>query len=109
MIAIAAVIAQIAVILIHRKRAGGPLRLSGRWRYVPAALAAGAVGWLIIGRPAVHSGDVGLALVYGVVLGAIAATATVSLTRRAWSGWAVAGAAGAAASTWLLDTPVPFS
>ncbi|CAL2070790.1 hypothetical protein FSY75_06330 [Streptomyces sp. TR1341] len=108
MIAIAAALAEIALILVHRRRApsGGPAATP--WSHMAAALGAGAVGWLVIGRPEPVWGDVSLALISGVVLGSEAAQSARVLAGKEWAGWATACGSGAASANWLLATPLPF-
>lgn len=109
MIAIAAALAQIIVILIHRRRPATTATRTTPWAYMAAALAACAGGWLVIGLPPVVWGDLFLSLVCGVILGSEAAGAARELSGRAWAGWATACTGGAASATWLLDTPLPFT
>ncbi|MFG2597046.1 hypothetical protein [Streptomyces sp. NPDC048462] len=109
MIAIAAALAQIIVILIHRRRAAPTATRTTPWPYMAAALAACAGGWLVIGLPAIVWGDLFLALMCGVLLGSEAARAAKELSGRTWAGWATACTGGAASATWLLDSPLPFT
>jgi hypothetical protein len=74
-----------------------------------AGLAGCAAGWLVIGRPELVWDDLSLTLVCGVVIASEAAHAARSLSGRAWAGWTTACVSGAAAATWLLPGPLPFS
>ncbi|MEU8697401.1 hypothetical protein AB0C61_06890 [Streptomyces sp. NPDC048680] len=109
MFAIAAALAQVIVILIHSRRTSSTATRTTPWSYMAAALAACALGWLVIGRPAIVWGDLFLVLVWGVFIGSKAASAAKELSGRAWAGWATACTGGAASATWLLDTPLPFA
>ncbi|NEB75350.1 hypothetical protein G3I40_08930 [Streptomyces sp. SID14478] len=108
MIAIAAAVAQLALVLVHRGRARGAAPQGATWSYVALCLAGGTAGWLVIGRPALAWGDLCLSLVWGVAIGSEAAAAAEALFGRARTGRAVAVAGGAASATWLLDGPLPF-
>ncbi|MFJ2897778.1 hypothetical protein ACIO87_23170 [Streptomyces sp. NPDC087218] len=110
MIAIAAALAEIALILTHRGRK--PSHTSGTGAglsFMAAGLGACAAGWLVIGRPAIAWGDLLLALMWGVAIASEAAHAARSLSGRAWAGWATACVGGAASATWLLPGPLPFT
>ncbi|MEU3528059.1 hypothetical protein AB0E62_30030 [Streptomyces sp. NPDC038707] len=72
-------------------------------------LAGCAAGWLVVGRPGPVWDDLSLTLICGVVIGSEAAHAARSLSGRAWAGWTTACLSGAAAATWLLSTPLPFT
>lgn len=109
MIAIAAAVAQIIVILIHRRRTPSTASRPTSWSWMAACLGACAAGWLAIGRPAISWGDLCLALMWGVLIGSEAARAAKELSGRAWAGWAAACAGGAASATWLLESPLPFT
>ncbi|MFF9585939.1 hypothetical protein [Streptomyces achromogenes] len=109
MIAIAAALADIALILTHRVRASADPVASTPWRHMAAGLAGCAAGWLVIGRPELVWDDLFLTLVCGVVLASEAAHAARTLSGRAWAGWTTAGVSGAAAATWLLPGPLPFA
>jgi hypothetical protein len=111
LIAIAAALAEIVLILLHRGRtpSGSAESKSTPWAYMAAGLAACAAGWLAIGRPEVHWGDLFLALVCGVIIASEAAHAARSLSGRAWTGWATVCVGGAASATWLLSGPLPFT
>lgn len=109
LIAIVAALADIALILTHRVRASSESVRSTPWRHMAAGLAGCVAGWLVIGRPELVWDDVFLALVCGVVLASEAAHAARSLSGRTWAGWATACVSGAAAATWLLPDPLPFS
>lgn len=109
LIAIVAALADIALILTHRVRASSESVRSTPWRHMAAGLAGCVVGWLVIGRPELVWDDLFLALVCGVVLASEAAHAARSLSGRTWAGWATACVSGAAAATWLLPDPLPFS
>ncbi|MEU3026822.1 hypothetical protein ACPCBC_13835 [Streptomyces incarnatus] len=108
MIAIAAALAEIALIVVQRRRApsGAPKEIS--WSHVAAAPAAGVVGWLLIGGPGTAWDDLWLPLFFGVILGAEAARAARVLSGKEWAGWATACGGGAASANWLLATPLPF-
>ncbi|MDN3261994.1 hypothetical protein QWJ26_19700 [Streptomyces sp. CSDS2] len=109
MIAIAAVLVDIVLILTHRVRTSSEPVESTTWRHMAAGLAGCAAGWLVIGRPHIVWDDLSLTLICGVVLASEAAHAARSLSGRAWAGWTTACASGAAAATWLLPGPLPFS
>ncbi|MBA9048779.1 hypothetical protein ACFY5K_09720 [Streptomyces griseofuscus] len=108
MIAIAAALAEIVLILVQRWRApsGGPVATP--WPHLAAALGAGVVGWLVIGRPDPAWDEVSLAVITGVILGSEAARSARVLSGKEWAGWATACGSGAASATWLLATPLPF-
>lgn len=108
-IAMAAAVAQIIVILAHRRRTPSTSSRTTPWSFMAACLGACAAGWLAIGRPAIAWGDLCLTLMWGVLLGSEAARAARELSGRAWAGWATACAGGAASATWLLDSPLPFT
>ncbi|GAA2229844.1 hypothetical protein [Streptomyces nogalater] len=109
MIAIAAVLADIALILTHRVRTSPEPVESTPWRHMAAGLAGCVAGWLAVGRPELVWDDLSLTLVCGVVLASGAAHAARSLTGRTRAGWVTACVSGAAAATWLLPGPLPFS
>ncbi|WP_153812841.1 hypothetical protein [Streptomyces sp. SUK 48] len=108
MIALAAALVEVALIAVQRWRApsGAPKEMS--WPHVAAALAAGVVGWLLIGRPETAWADLWLSLFFGVILGTEAARAARVLSGKEWAGWATACGSGAASAGWLLATPLPF-
>ncbi|MGW2557505.1 hypothetical protein [Streptomyces sp. NPDC001635] len=108
MIAIVAAVAQLAVILLHRRRTHGSTQRTVPWSFMAVGLAACAAGWLAIGLPPIGWGDLCLALAWGVIIGSEASTATRELAGHQWAGWTAACAGGAASSTWLLDSPLPF-
>ncbi len=108
MIAIAAVLADIILILTHRVRASPESAEYAPWPCMAAGLAGCAAGWLVIGRPEAAWGDLCLTLICGVVVTSEAAHAARTLSGRAWAGWATALVSGAAAATWLLPDPLPF-
>ncbi|MFH8337769.1 hypothetical protein [Streptomyces sp. AM6-12] len=108
MIAVAAALMQIALIVAQRRRTPSDVTASAPWSHVAAALGAGVVGWLVIGRPEVLWADLTLALAFGLVLGSEAAQAARRLSGKAWAGWATACGSGAASANWLLATPLPF-
>ncbi|MFF7093006.1 hypothetical protein ACFY9A_11500 [Streptomyces rubradiris] len=109
MIAIAAVLADIVLILRHRVRTSSESVESTPWRHMAAGLAGCVAGWLAVGRPDIVWDDLSLTLLCGVVLASEAAHAARSLSGRVWAGWATACVSGAAAATWLLPGPLPFS
>ncbi|MEV7503659.1 hypothetical protein [Streptomyces sp. NPDC093018] len=108
MIAIAAALIEVALIAVQRRRtpSGAPKETS--WSHVAAALAAGVVGWLLIGRPETAWDDLWLPVFFGVILGTEAARAAHVLSGKEWAGWATACGSGAASANWLLATPLPF-
>ncbi|WCN05123.1 hypothetical protein [Streptomyces sp. M92] len=109
MIAIAAVLADIVLILTHRARASPESAKYTPWPYMAVGLAGCAAGWLAIGRPDTAWDDLFLTLICGVVVTSEAAHATRTLSGRTWAGWATAFVSGAAAATWLLPDPLPFT
>ncbi|MEU1091565.1 hypothetical protein ACFYPN_33535 [Streptomyces sp. NPDC005576] len=109
MIAIAAAAAQIVAILLHRWRTDSPASRTIPWAYMAVGLGACVAGWLIIGLPAIEGGDLVLTIVFGILIGSETATAVKDLSGRAWAAWATAAACGVASSTWLLQTPFPFT
>ncbi|MEU1050281.1 hypothetical protein ABZ400_34795 [Streptomyces sp. NPDC005897] len=109
MIAIAAVLADIVLILTHRVRASPEPVKSTPWAYMAVGLAGCAAGWLVTGRPEAAWDDLFLTLICGVVITSEAAHAARTLFRRTWAGWATACVSGAAAATWLLPDPLPFT
>lgn len=108
MIAIAAALLEVALIAVQRWRApsGAPEEMS--WSHAGAALAAGVVGWLLIGGPGTAWDDLWLPLFFGVILGTEAARSARVLSGKEWAGWATACGSGAASANWLLATPLPF-
>ncbi|HEY8979432.1 MAG TPA: hypothetical protein VIU15_07595 [Streptomyces sp.] len=108
LLAVTAMIGQIAVILVYRRRADGRARQASPWPYMTACLIASTASWFAIGRPDVTWGGASLVLLCGTVVAAEAAMAATALRGRAWAGWAVAAVGGAASATWLLDGPLPF-
>ncbi|MFD8826022.1 hypothetical protein ACFV1C_27180 [Streptomyces sp. NPDC059605] len=109
MIAIAASLAEIALILTHRKRTPSAPARAVEWPHLAAGLGACAAGWLVIGRPGITWGDLSLALMFGVILASEAGHAARSLSGRPGAGWAMVCAGGAASATWLLPGPLPFA
>ncbi|MGW2129385.1 hypothetical protein [Streptomyces coelicoflavus] len=109
MIAIAAIVADIVLILTHRVRAVPDPAKYAPWPYMAVGLAGCAAGWLVVGRPEAAWDDLFLALVCGVVVTSEAAHAARALSGRPWVGWATALVSGAAAATWLLPDPLPLT
>ncbi|MFD9027050.1 hypothetical protein [Streptomyces parvulus] len=109
MIAIAAVLADLVLIVADRVRAASSSSAQTSWRLMAAGLAGCAAGWLAVGRPETVWGDLFLTLVCGVVLGSGVAQAARGLSGRTWAGWVTAVLSGAAAATWLLPDPLPFT
>ncbi|MFE2377524.1 hypothetical protein [Streptomyces sp. NPDC059398] len=110
MIAIATAVAQIIVILLHRKRTYATARTTTTpWAYMAACMIACAAGWLIIGRPAIGWGDLFLTLMFGVLLGSETAKALEELSTRRWAAWTAACISGIGSATWLSQSPWPFT
>ncbi|MFF8617257.1 hypothetical protein [Streptomyces sp. NPDC015350] len=109
MIAIAAALAEIALILTHRRRAPSAPARAADWSHMAAGLGACAAGWLVIGRPGITWGDLSLTLMFGVILASEAGHAARVLSGRARAGWATVCVGGMASATWLLPGPLPFT
>ncbi|MEV6162290.1 hypothetical protein AB0L71_10225 [Streptomyces sp. NPDC052052] len=107
MIAIAAVLAEIVLILVDRKRASTATEIE-HLAYMAAGLGGCVAGWLVFGRPGSDWSDLFLPLFFGVIVASQAADAARGLSGKAWVGWATVCGAGVASSTWLLPDPLPF-
>ncbi|MFF8713859.1 hypothetical protein ACF07T_20845 [Streptomyces sp. NPDC015184] len=110
MIAVAAALAEIALILAHRRHKPSHTAGAGAaWSFMAAGLGACAAGWLVIGRPGITWDDLSLTLTFGVVIASEAGHAAQSLSGRTRAGWATVCVGGAASATWLLPGPLPFT
>ncbi|WP_051852009.1 hypothetical protein [Streptomyces sp. NRRL F-5650] len=108
MIAVAAALAEIVLILVHRVRAATEPGSHTPWRGMAVGLLGCLIGWLVVGRPETAWSDLSLTLVFGVVVASEAAHAARTLSGRSWTWWGAALLSGAAAATWLLPDPLPF-
>ncbi|WP_405550221.1 hypothetical protein OG215_35575 [Streptomyces globisporus] len=108
LIALAALLAQFAVILTHRRVDKVRTRPDPPVLYTVLSLFGIAAGWLSIGRPEITWSTSVLVLLSGLLITAEAADATAKLGAPRWAPNAVCLLCGAASTTWLLARPLPY-
>ncbi|GGW17573.1 hypothetical protein ABZ771_34950 [Streptomyces globisporus] len=108
LIALAALLAQFAVILTHRRVNKVRTRPDPPVLYTVLCLFGIAAGWLSIGRPEITWSTSVLVLLSGLLITAEAADATAKLGAPRWVPNTVCVLCGAASATWLLSEPLPY-
>ncbi|WP_228994447.1 hypothetical protein [Streptomyces sp. DH8] len=107
MLALPALLAQLAVIIVHRaKNRTGP-QPEPYTLYTALCLLGITAGWLAIGRPEVTWADAPLVLISGLLITVEAAHATARLGAPRWADKAVCVLGGAAAATWMSSGWIP--
>ncbi|WP_327274825.1 hypothetical protein OG609_24785 [Streptomyces sp. NBC_01224] len=109
MFALIALLAQLALIFVHRSRNKLRSRPSPRALYTCLCLVGIAVGWLAIGRPEITWSDGPLVLLSGLLITADAADAAVKLGAPRWADKALCLLCGAAAATWMAPGWIPWA
>ncbi|ARF65903.1 MULTISPECIES: hypothetical protein [Streptomyces] len=107
MFALAALLAQIAVILVNRSKNRTGSRPESCTLHTVLCLLGITAGWLAIGRPEITWADAPLVLISGLLITVEAAHATVRLGAPRWADKAVCVLCGAAAATWMSSGWIP--